>query len=64
MKRISIVLFLGMFLFSMLSGNFDNEYDINDVRIYQNTPVWELAKAVNNQDAKKIAYIYNQHFCR
>lgn len=53
-----------MFLFSMLSGNFDNEYDINDVRIYQNTPVWELAKAVNNQDAKKIAYIYNQHFCR
>lgn len=33
------------------------EYRIDNVKIYLDTPAWELAKAVNNQDTKKIATI-------
>jgi len=48
---------LVVFLLSLLSGCSDGEYKVIDVKIYQNTPAWELAKAVNNQDTKRIAQI-------
>lgn len=51
-------------LLSLLAGCLGNnpktetgEYRIDNIRIYQNTPAWELAKAVNSQDIKKIARI-------
>ena len=33
------------------------DYKITDVRIYEGTPAWKLAQAVNKQDARKIASI-------
>lgn len=35
----------------------EGQYKIYSVNIYQNTPAWELAQAVRNQDTKKIAEI-------
>lgn len=54
-----------MWIVSLLSGcsSMDaaktetGQYKIYSVNIYQNTPAWELAQAVRNQDTKKIAEI-------
>ena len=46
-----------MLLISLLTGCPGGEYKINDIRIYKDTPVWELAQAVKNQDIKKISQI-------
>ena len=39
----------------------DGEYRIISVRIYQNTPAWELAKAVRDQNTNKIAKIAKEN---
>ncbi len=55
--RLSKGVMLAVLLFSLLSACSAGDYRITNVKIYQNTPAWELAKAVNNQDTKKIADI-------
>ena len=58
MKKKYIWMVLAVVLFSLASGCSDGgEYDFGDVRNYRGTPAWELAKAVDNQDIRKIAQI-------
>ena len=53
-----------LLLLSLLSGCFmsnpkteTGEYRIDNVRIFQDTPVWELAQAVSRQNTRQIAQI-------
>lgn len=39
----------------------EGEYQINNINIYKNTPVWELAKAVKSENRKKIAEITKEY---
>ena len=64
MKKIIIGVALGVFTLSLLLGFFTSnpktetgEYRIDNIRIFQNTPAWELAKAVNRQNTRRIAQI-------
>jgi len=58
MKKNLVKVILAVFLILLQQGCFSGgENRITNVRIYQNTPVWELAKAVNTQNTKKIARI-------
>lgn len=39
----------------------DGNYTIKDIRTYKNTPAWELAKAVENQNTKNISEIASKN---
>ena len=46
-----------MIFVSLLAACSNQEYRITNVRIYRNTPVWELARAVDRQDTNRISQI-------
>ena len=62
MKSKIIIILLSMFLFSCGEMNREKKVDKkellgDDYRLFQNTPAWDLAKAVQDEDEKKIREI-------
>lgn len=58
----SLVLTLqALMLISCNAGNSDNSQLLgNDYRLFKNTPVWELAQAVSNEDIKEVKRIVRE----
>ncbi len=57
MKGLRKGVLLGMVFLSLLLACSGSSKNITDVKIYLGTPAWELAKAVDNQNVRKIAKI-------
>ena len=57
MKKYNKVVILAVIMLSLLSGCSKEDLKIYDVQIFRGAPAWDLAKAVNDQDTKKIAQI-------
>lgn len=54
MKRILFLIMTSMFGKCASSSQVDNKYLGDDVRLFENTPVWEIAKAIEKDDTIKL----------
>ena len=60
--KLIILFIMSAFIFSCLYHYYSNIYQPekmlgNDIRLFRNTPVWKLAKAVDKEDIKKINHL-------
>lgn len=60
-QRIFIILICILIGILPLSCNYFSPLNIYNIRIYKDTPVWRLAKAVKSENTHKIRKILNEH---
>ena len=61
LKRIYLILFYSILTVLPLSCDYISPLNIYNIRIFKDTPVWRLAKAVKSENTNKIKKILEKH---